>query len=438
MLSKARYFLEDPDLFVTKTIHFLAGENPCMILNSNEKSRKDPYQKYDFLAAFHPISQFEIKSDYYESNLIEEFIAWTQDKQWLFGGFSYDLKNRLESLSSKNEDYFGGSDLLFFQPGSVIAIKENTLDVYALNDAQQLFTIISGVQVSDESLRPELDLNQNMQALCKKVNYISAVEQAREHIIAGDIYEINFCQAFKAEGNIPNPLGLYINLNELSPSPFSAYFAWKEFYLICASPERFLAKRGQTLIAQPIKGTRKRGNSPEEDDALAKALYESEKDRAENIMIVDLMRNDLSRSCIAGSVEVPELYGIYRFKRVMQMISTVTGVLAENENGLRALLKAFPMGSMTGAPKIRSMQIIDKLEVFKRSWFSGSFGYIDPDSDFDFNVVIRSLLYNQISKQIILPVGGAIVYDSDPEDEYNETLLKAAPALQLLENGGKV
>jgi len=246
---------------------------------------------------------------------------------------------------------------------------------------------------------------------------------------------MNFCQEFFAEGVRIDPLSMFDRLNQHSKAPFSAYYRLRDRYLLCASPERFLKKEGAKIISQPIKGTIRRGGDPKEDLGLKNQLASSEKDRSENVMIVDLVRNDLGRSCKAGSVEVEELFGIYGFNQVWQMISTVKGELEEGEDGIDAIRRAFPMGSMTGAPKVRSMQLIEEYEQSKRGLYSGAVGYIRPDGDFDFNVVIRSLLYNAADQYLSFQVGGAIVFDSVAEKEYEECLLKAKGILDVLQGG---
>ncbi|NRB65024.1 MAG: anthranilate synthase component I family protein, partial [Saprospiraceae bacterium] len=202
--------------------------------------------------------------------------------------------------------------------------------------------------------------------------------------------------------------------------------------MLCASPERFLRKRNDVLISQPIKGTRSRGLTPQEDEALKQDLMNSQKDRSEHVMIVDLVRNDLARSSLTGSVQVSELYGIYSFAQVHQMISTIQSRLRPDIPLVEAIRNAFPMGSMTGAPKIKAMELIDQLESTKRSIYSGAIGYISPEGDFDFNVVIRTLFLRQDVGYLSFSVGGAIVYDSDPEQEYQECMWKAKAILETL------
>jgi para-aminobenzoate synthetase component 1 len=258
------------------------------------------------------------------------------------------------------------------------------------------------------------------------------VEAIRQHIIEGDVYEMNLCQEFFAE-NVPlEPLATFERLNALTNAPFAAYLRRGEHYLLCASPERFLKKENNRLISQPIKGTRRRHPEPAEDARIREQLRDSIKDRAENIMIVDLVRNDLARNCLPGSVQVEDLFGIYSFQTVHQMISTVTGQLRPGIHPLLALRDAFPMGSMTGAPKVMAMELIEQYERSRRGLFSGALGYFSPDGDFDFNVVIRSILYNAGTGYLSCQVGGAIVYDSVPEQEYEECLLKVRALLEAI------
>jgi para-aminobenzoate synthetase component 1 len=263
--------------------------------------------------------------------------------------------------------------------------------------------------------------------------YLYLVEAIRGHIGGGDIYEMNFCQEFYAENVDIDPAGIFVQLNEISRAPFATFFKNDHLSLICGSPERFLQKKGEMLVTQPIKGTRKRSADPLEDAAIREELFYSEKDRSENVMIVDLVRNDLSRNCLPGTVIVDELFGIYSFPTVHQMISTVRGTLPAGDDGLDALFDAFPMGSMTGAPKVMAMQLIEQYETTRRGLYSGAVGYFAPNGDFDFNVVIRSLQYNAKNKYLSCSVGGAIVYDSVPEQEYEECLVKIAAIRKTLE-----
>jgi len=272
--------------------------------------------------------------------------------------------------------------------------------------------------------------------------YMDTVERIQQHILKGDCYEMNFCQEFYAEKAVIHPLNAYASLSRFSPNPFSAYYKLGDKYLLCMSPERYLKRSGNTLISQPIKGTSRRDTGNKELDELSKNnLRTSEKERAENIMVVDLVRNDLSRVCKKGTVKVDELCGIYSFPQVHQMISTISGEL-ENDTSFCDIIKAaFPMGSMTGAPKKRVMELIEQYERSKRGLFSGSIGYIHPEGDFDFNVVIRSIAYNAAAaylsfhtgSAITFRSGSAITFRSDPAGEYNECLLKAEAIKKVLE-----
>ncbi|MEO1452115.1 MAG: anthranilate synthase component I family protein, partial [Bacteroidota bacterium] len=245
------------------------------------------------------------------------------------------------------------------------------------------------------------------------------------HIKAGDFYEINLAQAFVAEDVSITPQAVFKRLMEISPVPFGAYIRFGEKHLICASPERFLQRQGNTLRSQPIKGTAPRSQDPQEDELHATYLRESLKERAENVMIVDLTRNDLNRSCDPFSVQVPHLFEIQAFPQVYQMVSTVEGQKRPEVSNADIWANTFPPGSMTGAPKVKTMEMIDYYEPIARGVYAGSAGYIKPNGDFDWNVIIRSLVYDAETKRLCYHVGGAITYDSDPAAEYAETLLKA-------------
>jgi para-aminobenzoate synthetase component I len=265
-------------------------------------------------------------------------------------------------------------------------------------------------------------------------HYLAQVEKIKKHIKLGDVYEMNFCQEFYAENAAIDPGDVYRELNAISATPFSAFCRLNDHYLLCASPERFLSKSGSRLVSQPIKGTARRGITPAEDEQLKKALAASEKERSENVMIVDLVRNDLSRIAKRGSVKVDELFGIHTFEQVHQMISTVSAEVKEDISFIDIIRATFPMGSMTGAPKVRAMQLIEEYESSKRGLYSGAVGYIDPSGDFDLNVVIRSILYNSASRYLSFTVGGAITDRSDAGQEYEECMIKAAAMLRVLKS----
>ncbi len=359
---------------------------------------------------------------------------WDLKKDWLFGFLSYDLKNEVEKLSSNNFDGLSFPEMHFFQPSCVIEIFKNEVRIHSKNTpATKVFEEIieKHYQFPYEQKTTPF---KSLQARISKKEYIQTIESIRQHIIEGDIYEMNFCQEFFAEKTSLDPFETFRRLCSLSKAPFSTFYKRKDQFLMCASPERFLKKEGTRLTSQPIKGTTRRGQNGRDDLLLAEELFNSEKDRAENVMIVDLVRNDLARSCKPGSVKVDELFGIYSFEQVFQMISTVSGELRDDIHFVDAIKNAFPMGSMTGTPKVMSMQLIEHYEKTRRGLYSGAVGYITPAGDFDFNVVIRSILYNTAKQYLSLQVGGAIVFDSVPEEEFEECLLKATAIMEVIEN----
>jgi para-aminobenzoate synthetase component 1 len=272
-----------------------------------------------------------------------------------------------------------------------------------------------------------------VQSRMGREEYIGIIQKLQQHILRGDCYEINFCQEFFAENVSADPLAIYRSLSNMSPNPFAAFYKLDDKYLLCASPERFLKKTGNKIFSQPIKGTWQRNVADAVLDKENKELlYNSSKDRSENVMIVDLVRNDLSRICEEGTVTVEELFGIYSFPQVHQMISTISGRLRPGIQFMDAVRATFPMGSMTGAPKRRVMELIEQYEKTRRGIFSGAVGYITPEGDFDFNVVIRSILYNESRRYLSFPAGSGITWYSDPGNEYEECLLKAAAIRKVL------
>ena len=259
--------------------------------------------------------------------------------------------------------------------------------------------------------------------------YVDAVEKARQYIIAGDIFEVNLSQRFEAELSIA-PYELYKRLRQINPAPFAGYLGFDEVTVVSASPERFLRVQGDWVETRPIKGTRPRGKTPEEDEALANELLSSVKDRAENIMIVDLERNDLGRVCRYGTIKVTELAILEVFPTIFHLTSTVVGRLREGKNCIDLLKATFPGGSITGAPKVRAMEIIDELEPTKRSVYTGSIGYLSFNGDLDLNIAIRTFWVK--GSKAYFQVGGAVVYDSNPEAEYQETLDKGRALVAAL------
>lgn len=262
--------------------------------------------------------------------------------------------------------------------------------------------------------------------------YVRAVEKARDYIIAGDIFEVNLSQRFETKLSI-TPYELYRRLRHINPAPFAAYLGFEEVAVVSASPERFLRLSGDHAETRPIKGTRPRGQTAEEDESLSRELIHGGKERAENIMIVDLERNDLGRVCRYGTVRVTELVILEVFPTVFHLTSTVEGRLREGKNGIDLIKATFPGGSITGAPKVRSMEIIDELEPTRRSVYTGNIGYLSFNGDLDLNIVIRTFLVK--GNRTYFQVGGAVVYDSDAEAEYQETLDKARALIDALNIG---
>ena len=367
--------------------------------------------------------------------------AHQERPSFLVGYLGYDLKNQLEQLTSRNPDRLGFPNVYFVEPEWVIDFHANNIRIHGEGDAQTLVDAINAFTSQTENQFSEKSTNNspikrpkiNVQCRVTPDDYQTTVRRIQAHILAGDVYELNYCIEFFAEKAELDPLATYRLLNERSPMPFSSFLKVGDRYSIGASPERFLTKAGRRILSQPIKGTVRRGQTPDEDAHLREQLLNSEKERAENLMIVDLVRNDLARSAETGSVCVDELFGIYGFQQVYQMISSVSATLRDGVSWTDALRNAFPMGSMTGAPKIRAMQLIDELEVSRRGVYSGAIGYVTPDGDFDFSVVIRTLLYNAQTQYASFSVGSAITYDADPAQEWAECLLKARAIREVLE-----
>ncbi len=351
-------------------------------------------------------------------------------QNWLFGFLTYDLKNEIEKLASNHFDGLGFPDMHFFEPQILLKISTKNVEILKNTEGGTNQKIIQDINNQELIKQSQLDLS--IKSRFTKQEYLKTVERIKQHIHRGDIFEMNFCQEFFVENAPLNPTALFHHLNTLAQTPFAAFYKLNEQYIMCASPERFLKKSGQKLISQPIKGTSKRGNTEGEDLELKNALREDSKNRSENVMIVDLVRNDLGKISETGTVEVTELFGIYSFPTVHQMISTVESQLKKDLPFVEALRQTFPMGSMTGAPKVRAMQLIEQYERTRRGVYSGAIGYISPEGDFDFNVVIRSILYNSDKKYASFQVGGAIIADSDAEKEYAECQIKAANMRRVL------
>ncbi|EAR13208.1 para-aminobenzoate synthase component I [Polaribacter irgensii 23-P] len=392
-------------------------------MDSNKYQQQ--YSNFDSALAVQEFTA--IRTDYSNAfDKLKEYQSSTND--YIFGYISYDVKNDVEQLSSANFDGLDFPDLYFFQPQKLIFIREENIEFHYLNMvADEIESDFNEIQASakQNDPTPNTDKNIKIKLRIHKEEYHAKVHAILEHIKRGDIYEVNFCQEFYAENSTINPAAVYQHLNDISEPPFASFLKMDQQYALCASPERYLKKEGCKIISQPIKGTAKRLISAIDDAQIATDLARDEKERAENVMIVDLVRNDLSKTAKKGAVKVEELCKVYSFKQVHQMISTVVSEIDPQVHPIETLRSTFPMGSMTGAPKVSAMKIIEHLEASKRGLYSGAIGYFTPENDFDFNVVIRSILYNEEKKYISYSVGSAITIKSDPAREYEECLLKA-------------
>jgi para-aminobenzoate synthetase component I len=424
--------IQNPEQYKKQLLQWAQQYREVVYLDSNSYSCK--YSSYDAVLAVDAFTS--IKTDYH--NAFEDLKAYQQiTKDWLFGYLSYDLKNDTEDLLSHNFDGLDFPDLFFFQPKKLFLLKDGRLEVKYLNMCDDEIEIdlqeITNYELRVTELSTVNRQPSTIQQRISKESYIDKIGKMLEHIHRGDIYEANFCMEFYAEDAVIDPLQVYEKLNDISQPPFAVYFKHAKQYLLSASPERYLRKEGDKIISQPIKGTARRSADAAEDEAIKQELSQSEKERSENIMIVDLVRNDLSRTAAKGSVAVEELCGVYTFKQVHHLISTIVSNIGEGHTPVDVIKASFPMGSMTGAPKISAMQIIEKLEETRRGLYSGAIGYFTPKGDFDFNVVIRSILYNEANQYVSFSVGSAITSLSDPEKEYEECLLKGRAMRSVLE-----
>lgn len=426
MRTKSIRTINDTALFKQQLLQWSQQFREVVFLDSNEYHQD--YPGFDCVLAVDAFTS--IRTDY--QNAFEELKQYQQQsKDWLFGYLSYDLKNDTEKLQSQNFDGLGFPDLFFFQPKKLFLLKGNQLEMHYLRLCDdEMESDFEAIQKSAGfiTLRPEVQIQQRI----PKEAYVSKVNKMLRHIHRGDIYEANFCMEFYAENAAIEPLDIYQKLNSISKPPFAVFLKNQDLYLLCASPERYLRKQQNKIISQPIKGTAKRFDDKILDEKSKTELAQNPKERSENIMIVDLVRNDLSRTASKGSVAVEELCGIYTFEQVHQMISTVVSNVDSTVTPVEILKTTFPMGSMTGAPKISAMNIIEELEETKRGLYSGAVGYFTPDNDFDFNVVIRSILYNDNKKYLSFSVGSAITSQARAEQEYDECLLKASAMFSVL------
>ncbi|MEZ0007127.1 para-aminobenzoate synthetase component 1 [Flavobacterium sp. 28YEA47A] len=424
--------VQNPKEFKQQLLGWSGQFREALFLDSNDYSQS--YTSFDAVLAVDAFTS--IQTD--EHNAFEDLKQYQQTtKDWLFGYLSYDLKNDTEDLVSANFDGLHFPDLFFFQPKKLFFLKGNQLEICYLNmcddEIREDLEEIKEQAISESHNPDKAGEKLKIQQRISEERYLEKVSDMLSHIHRGDIYEANFCMEFFAENATIDPIVTYKSLNEISEPPFAVFFKNNKQYLLSASPERYLRKETDKIISQPIKGTAKRHTDSEIDEDIKQNLLSNEKERSENIMIVDLVRNDLSRTAAKASVTVEELCGAYTFKQVHHLISTVVSKAEKEKSAVEIIKTTFPMGSMTGAPKISAMKIIEDLEETKRGLYSGAVGYFTPENDFDFNVVIRSILYNQQNGYVSFSVGSAITSLSVPENEYEECLLKAKAMREVLE-----
>ncbi len=425
----ATYKVENINKIKQQMLSWANQFNICCLLDNNNYINN--HSSFEFVVAVGFQKTFTINASLNGYNDLKLFLEKNND--WLFGNIGYDFKNHLFSLTSNKTDHIQFPDLFLFQPEVVITLVGNFLNIQSLT--KQPSSIFQEILLTETTFTNEENKTEiKVKPKIKKEEYIEIISKLKNHLQMGDCYEINFCQEFFSENTTLNPLNVYTKLNKISPTPFGAYYKLNDKYLLCASPERFIKKNGENVISQPIKGTAKRDLLDfNNDEKLKNELLKSQKERSENVMIVDLVRNDLSKIANKGSVKVEEFLGLHTYPQVHQMESTISANINSKTNLAYVLQALFPMGSMTGAPKFKVMQLIEQYEQTKRGIYSGSLGYITPQNDFDFNVVIRSIMYNQTTKYANYLVGSAITHYSNAIDEYEECLLKAK-AMELALN----
>lgn len=415
--------------FKTQLLAWAQQFDDIVWLDSNQYLQ--PHSSYDSILAVDAFTGIQTDSVNGFQKL-KEYQSMTND--WIFGYLSYDLKNDMEPLRSQNFDGLNFPDLCFFQPKRLFLFKEDKLTIRYLNVvSEEVDADLKSIETFSVQNSSSHKNNIQIESRISKNQYIKQVSTLLSHIHRGDIYEANFCQEFYAHADI-HSLETYFKLNKISQPPFATFLKTGDKFLLSSSPERYLKKVGLEIMSQPIKGTTRRSEHLDEDADLKTILESDPKERSENIMIVDLVRNDLSKIAQKGTVNVTELCQIYSFKQVHHMISTVQAKALPTISPVDIIAATFPMGSMTGAPKISAMNIIEALEATKRGLYSGTVGYFTPEGDFDFNVVIRSILYNASKSYVSFSVGSAITSKSIPENEYEECLVKAKAMRSVLEN----
>lgn len=396
----------------------------CVFLDNHQYHL--PHHQYECLAAVGSYASLNMNRGC-SLDALQSFLDLHQD--WCFGHLGYELQEETEAVHTDKTNLAGMPDLFFFIPKILIRLSNEEIQIGSLSDNHEVIWQEIRSVVDDYSNFRSLQIEERV----SRDEYISTIEKIKKHILRGDCYELNYCMEFFAANALIAPLQLYHQLTSFSPNPFAAYYRNNDLYLMCASPERYLSKRGRFIFSQPIKGTKRRDlEDGAHDELLKQELKTNNKERSENVMVVDLVRNDLSRVCEEGSVKVEELFGVYTFPHLHHMISTISGSVREGTKFTDLIRATFPMGSMTGAPKKSVLELIDRYEPTARGIFSGALGYITPDGDFDFNVVIRSIVYNQSKKYLSYHVGSGITGYADPEKEYEECIIKAAAIKNVL------
>lgn len=400
-----------------------ATQWPCVaLLHSGDQ--KDPYGQYDWLFA---LGQHPFVQDQADLSVVDHWLA-SHAENYRFGVLSYDLRLQLEILPDQHRKDQLLPDVAFFDAEVVISCANGVVR-WERGSPEQLW----GASIP-EALEPQ-SVSWNFHTAMERDQYLEAFERVQQLLQQGDLYEMNLCRPFWSpipEQAAHQTESLFLHLLRTNPAMQSGYFRCGHHVVISSSPERFLCKRGMQLLSEPIKGTTARHPNSEEDQRRKELLRNHPKERSENVMIVDLVRNDLSRLCTPGSVVVDELFAIRTLAKVHQMVSIVRGELEANLPFSQILQATFPMGSMTGAPKVAAMREIDRLEVFRRGWYSGSLGYFTPQNSFDFNVLIRSVVINLQERKALVGAGGAITIQSEAEAEFHETELKALSTIHAM------
>jgi para-aminobenzoate synthetase component 1 len=356
----------------------------------------------------------------------DELNAWLTEKEdWVVGWIGYDVRRSLERFGEEKLRASQFPQLALIRPANVFKIRGSEVTVVKGAWHDSLNEWLS-MQPSEGAVGVDL------KPVVSHAEYLEHIASLKREIAAGNVYELNYCMPFEARVNLVDPPSIWKRIYHETQAPFSAYARIGVHHVMCASPERYLKRTDNRVISQPIKGTVRRGLTPEVDARLKTELESSRKEVAENVMIVDLVRNDLSRCAERDTVQVEELCRVHSFKTVHHLVSTIRCDVAPKTTWVDLIRATFPMGSMTGAPKLSAMKLIAEHEETERGIYSGSIGYIEPNGDFDFNVVIRSVQYDAASQMASCHVGGAITALCEAEDEYNECLTKAEAVLRAL------